>query len=168
MKDVNTVRIGRFFEAIPGLKIQAPKIQINHGADVVAWFLEISGSWFLDLRSSPGYNRRHEHQVENISPHDFWHPASPIAAEHKPISCAAVASAGREGDARSGIWRSERPGGASGSCRLDIRRGTNELEGGVIEADQLLLTNRAGSFEFNGGLLITRGAFVSNNAPFVV
>ena len=56
----------------------------------------------------------------------------------------------------------------TGTGRLDIRRGTNELEGGTIEADQLLLTNRAGSFEFKGDLLITRSAFVSNNAPFVV
>ncbi|MGH8245988.1 MAG: hypothetical protein ACREUU_06105, partial [Gammaproteobacteria bacterium] len=42
------------------------------------------------------------------------------------------------------------------------------LNAGLIEADRLFLTNTLGFFEFNGGLLITRGAVISNNVPFVV
>ena len=57
---------------------------------------------------------------------------------------------------------------ATGTASLDIRRGTNQFDFGTIEADRLLMTNRAGFFEFNGGLLITRGAIISNGVPFVV
>src|SRR5439155_830397 len=57
---------------------------------------------------------------------------------------------------------------ATGTASLDIRRGTNQFDFGTIEADRLLMTNRAGFFEFNGGLLITRGATISNGVPFVV
>lgn len=51
---------------------------------------------------------------------------------------------------------------------LEVRRGTNRLNDGLIEVDQLVLTNTAGRFEFNGGTLITRGGFISNNLPFTV
>src|SRR5438876_4332611 len=62
MKDVNTGRIGRFFEAIPGLKIQAPRSNIQRRSKhprskliteqtlaLGSWkFLDL-GSWILDL-----------------------------------------------------------------------------------------------------------------------
>jgi T5SS/PEP-CTERM-associated repeat protein len=51
---------------------------------------------------------------------------------------------------------------------LDIRRGTNQFNLGLIETDFLLMTNPLGAFEFNGGLLITHGARISNSAPFIV
>ncbi|MBI3882158.1 MAG: hypothetical protein HY301_19120 [Verrucomicrobia bacterium] len=57
---------------------------------------------------------------------------------------------------------------AAGTGVLDIRRGTNQLTSGQVNADQLVMTNGAGRFEFTGGTLITRGAFISNGAPFVV
>ena len=57
---------------------------------------------------------------------------------------------------------------AAGTGVLDVRRGTNVFNAGLIDADRLLLTNAAGVFEFNGGTLITRGAFLNNNAAFNV
>jgi T5SS/PEP-CTERM-associated repeat protein len=51
---------------------------------------------------------------------------------------------------------------------LDVRRGTNVLNAGLVEVDHLLLTNAAGNFEFNGGTLITRGATISNSSTFIV
>ncbi len=56
----------------------------------------------------------------------------------------------------------------SGTAALDIRRGTNVFNAGLIHVDQLVMNNAAGVFEFNGGTLITRGAFISNGADFVV
>ena len=56
----------------------------------------------------------------------------------------------------------------NGTGIFDVRRGTNVLVSGMLETDRLLLTNRAGSFVFNSGTLITRGATISNGAPFVV
>jgi T5SS/PEP-CTERM-associated repeat protein len=58
--------------------------------------------------------------------------------------------------------------GVGGAGLLDIRRGTNVLNAGLIEADNLLLTNGAGYFEFNGGTLNVGSATVSNGAPFTV
>jgi len=55
-----------------------------------------------------------------------------------------------------------------GTAVLDVRRGTNVLNAGLIDVDRLLLTNTLGKFEFNGGTLITRGAVISNGAPFTV
>src|SRR6185295_1933542 len=49
---------------------------------------------------------------------------------------------------------------------LEVRTGTNRLNGGAIEADRLLMTNTAGRFEFNGGTLITRGGALSNFLAF--
>jgi fibronectin-binding autotransporter adhesin len=56
---------------------------------------------------------------------------------------------------------------ALGSAVLDVRRGTNQFNAGLIDADQLRLTNALSRFEFNGGMLITRGAVISNSL-FVV
>jgi len=56
----------------------------------------------------------------------------------------------------------------SGTGALDVRRGTNVLNAGLIDADSLILTNSQGFFEFSGGTLITRGGVISNNVPFVV
>ena len=55
-----------------------------------------------------------------------------------------------------------------GTGFLDVARGTNVLNAGLIDVDRLVLTNAAGKFEFNGGTLITRSAFISNGAPVVV
>src|ERR1041385_5993963 len=51
---------------------------------------------------------------------------------------------------------------------FDWRRGTNVLNAGLIDVDQLLLTNFQGFFEFNGGTLVSRGGIISNGLPFVV
>ena len=40
------------------------------------------------------------------------------------------------------------------SSAFDIRRGTNVLNAGLIDVQQLTLTNLLGFFEFNGGTLI--------------
>jgi T5SS/PEP-CTERM-associated repeat protein len=42
---------------------------------------------------------------------------------------------------------------AAGTAVLDVRRGTNVLNAGLVQVDQLLLTNAAGKLEFNGGLV---------------
>jgi len=57
---------------------------------------------------------------------------------------------------------------AAGTSVLDVRRGTNVLNAGLVDVDQLRLTNGPGKFEFNGGTLITRGAFIQNDANFIV
>ena len=51
---------------------------------------------------------------------------------------------------------------------LDVRRGSAVFSGGTITADQLLLTNTAGTFTFNAGTLITRTATISNGLDFRV
>jgi len=56
----------------------------------------------------------------------------------------------------------------AGTAVFEILRGTNVLNAGLIEADQLLLTNSAGALAFNGGTLITRGGKVNNGQNFVV
>ena len=50
-----------------------------------------------------------------------------------------------------------------GSGILDLRRGTNVLDAGLIEAAQLLLTNALGFFEFNGGTLAVGDLTIGNN-----
>jgi len=57
---------------------------------------------------------------------------------------------------------------ASAMGVLDIRRGTNVLNAGLIEADQLLVTNTLGMFEFNGGVLSVKNSTVNNNPPLRV
>jgi len=57
---------------------------------------------------------------------------------------------------------------ASATALFDIRRGTNVFNAGLIDVDRLVLTNALGKFEFNGGTLVTRGAFINNNAAFNV
>jgi len=51
---------------------------------------------------------------------------------------------------------------------FDIRRGTNQLNSGLIEADRLLITNTLGIFEFNGGTLNVRSSTVANAQAFLV
>lgn len=57
---------------------------------------------------------------------------------------------------------------ASGTGVFNIRRGTNVLNAGLIETDNLLLTNSTGFFEFNGGLFSARSATVANGTLFTV
>src|SRR6185436_19674314 len=58
---------------------------------------------------------------------------------------------------------------SAGGGVLSVFRGTNVLNAGLIEVDKLVLSRPQGVFEFNGGTLITRGAFISNGVPsFVV
>src|SRR5439155_14107239 len=54
------------------------------------------------------------------------------------------------------------------TASLDVRRGTNVLNAGLIDVGQLRLTNTQGFFEFKGGTLITRVTVMSNGAPFIV
>ncbi|HEY6169996.1 MAG TPA: hypothetical protein VI454_18300, partial [Verrucomicrobiae bacterium] len=61
-----------------------------------------------------------------------------------------------------------RASNGTGTGKLDLRRGTNVLNSGLVDVDQVVLTNPAGVFEFNGGTLLTRGGIISNGAPFVV
>jgi len=64
-----------------------------------------------------------------------------------------------------GTLRASNP---AGNAVLEVRRGTNVLNSGLVEADFLRLTNSSGIFEFNGGTLVTRGAIISNNNNFIV
>jgi len=57
---------------------------------------------------------------------------------------------------------------ASGTGVLDVRRGTNILNAGLIEVDKLLLTNSAGRFEFNGGTLSLGQSTIANGLSFGV
>ncbi|HEX5223250.1 MAG TPA: hypothetical protein VFZ59_27065, partial [Verrucomicrobiae bacterium] len=57
---------------------------------------------------------------------------------------------------------------SAGTGALDVRRGTNVFNAGLIEVDVLRMTNVLGKFEFNGGTLITRGALITNNNGFNV
>ena len=52
------------------------------------------------------------------------------------------------------------------SAALDIRRGTNVFNAGLIQADQLLMTNVAGRFTFNGGTLVTKTLLVAGETNF--
>lgn len=57
---------------------------------------------------------------------------------------------------------------AAGAATMDIRRGTNILNDGFLEVDQLLMTNVAGVCSFNGGTLSVSNSTVNNGSPFVV
>jgi len=57
---------------------------------------------------------------------------------------------------------------ASSNAVLEAHAGTVDFEGGVITADELLLTNTAGTVLFNDGTLITRSAIIKNSQAFVV
>jgi len=57
---------------------------------------------------------------------------------------------------------------AAGTGVLGVRRGTNVLNAGLIEVDQLLMTNSAGRFDFNGGTLFARSSVVNSGQPFRV
>lgn len=55
---------------------------------------------------------------------------------------------------------------ATASAMLDVRRGTNVLTAGLIEADTLLVTNATGHFKFNGGTLSSKSTIATNGVPF--
>jgi T5SS/PEP-CTERM-associated repeat protein len=57
---------------------------------------------------------------------------------------------------------------AAGTGLLDVRRGTNVLNAGLVEVDQLLVTNTAGRFELNGGTLSVGNSKISNGQLFRV
>lgn len=57
---------------------------------------------------------------------------------------------------------------AGGAAVLDVRRGAVGFNGGTITTDRLMMTNAAGSFQFNSGTLLTAGATISNGQAFVV
>src|SRR5439155_12978162 len=57
---------------------------------------------------------------------------------------------------------------ASATGTLDIRRGTNVLNAGLIDVNRLLLTNTQGFFEFNGGTLSAGNSTVANGQLFRV
>src|SRR5207247_1680379 len=57
---------------------------------------------------------------------------------------------------------------ASQNAALDIRRGTNQLNAGVVETDLLRATNALGRFEFNGGTFNVRASTVANAQTFFV
>ncbi len=54
------------------------------------------------------------------------------------------------------------------TAELDIRRGTNVFNSGLIDTDKLIMSSTQGFFDFNGGTLITRGATINNNQSFIV
>jgi hypothetical protein len=56
----------------------------------------------------------------------------------------------------------------SGTATFDLRRGTNVLNAGLMDVDQLLLTNITGVLEFNGGTLIARSISANNGRVFRV
>lgn len=51
---------------------------------------------------------------------------------------------------------------SAGTAVLDVRRGTDRLDAGLMDVDQFVMTNTAGRFEFNGGTLIMRGGAIAN------
>jgi hypothetical protein len=57
---------------------------------------------------------------------------------------------------------------ASATAVLSVPSGTVSFNAGTITTDNLLLTNSAGQFIFNGGTLNARATSVSNGAAFVV
>jgi len=57
---------------------------------------------------------------------------------------------------------------ASNNASFIIQRGTNVLNAGLIEADQLQMTLASGFCEFNGGTLAARTANVNNGVLFTV
>lgn len=57
---------------------------------------------------------------------------------------------------------------SAGTGVLDVRRGTNVLIAGLMDADRLLLTNTAGHLDLLGGTLVTRGASVNNGQPMTI
>ena len=61
----------------------------------------------------------------------------------------------------------EATNGSAGGV-LEARRGTLTLNAGLIEADQLLMTNTQGFFQFNGGILSVRKSTVTDGQFFRV
>ena len=57
---------------------------------------------------------------------------------------------------------------ASGTAAMSIPNGSLTLSGGSLTLDNLLLTNAAGQFVFNGGTLNTKATTVGNGTAFVV
>src|SRR5204863_1309640 len=57
---------------------------------------------------------------------------------------------------------------AAGTSFLEVRRGTNVLNAGLVDVDVLRLTNTLGFFEFNGGTLSSRNTTINNGLPFRV
>jgi T5SS/PEP-CTERM-associated repeat protein len=55
---------------------------------------------------------------------------------------------------------------SAGTATLDIRRGTNVLNGGLVDADRLFVTNALGRFEFLKGLLRSRYTEITNGFAF--
>ena len=55
-----------------------------------------------------------------------------------------------------------------GTGTYDIRRGTNIQNGGTVRAGNLLVTNTLGSYQFNGGSLITKNTAYSNGTDFIL
>ena len=51
----------------------------------------------------------------------------------------------------------------TGNGTLDVRRGTNVLNAGLIEVDRLLVTNTSGRFVFNGGTLAVGKITIANS-----
>ncbi len=57
---------------------------------------------------------------------------------------------------------------STGTAALEVLRGTNVLNSGLVEVDRLLLTNSTGFCEFNGGTLSTAGTTNNNGRAFTV
>jgi hypothetical protein len=51
---------------------------------------------------------------------------------------------------------------------LDVQRGTNVLNAGLIDVARLQVTNVLGRFEFNGGTLVASGTSIANGRVFTV
>jgi T5SS/PEP-CTERM-associated repeat protein len=57
---------------------------------------------------------------------------------------------------------------AGGTATLDIRRGTNVLNGGLVDVDRLFVTNSLGRFELLKGILRSRWTVITNGFAFEV
>src|SRR5204863_5068577 len=55
---------------------------------------------------------------------------------------------------------------AAGTSFLEVRRGTNVLNAGLVDVDVLRLTNTLGFFDFNGGTLSVKNSTVNNGQLF--
>jgi T5SS/PEP-CTERM-associated repeat protein len=57
---------------------------------------------------------------------------------------------------------------SAGAGSMSILSGNLTLSGGSVSTDSLLLTNSAGTFAFNTGILNVKNATVANGSPFIV
>jgi len=164
--------IGASFSLRVGETGSGNRLEINNGASVVSRFGEI------------GADTGSNNQVVVTGPGSLWTNAETFAVgrygnrNRLIVSNAATFFSGERlniGEETIGTNNQVVVDGgvllvtnALGGAILEVRRGTNLFNAGLMEVDQLLITNVLGKFRFNGGTLITHGAFIRNGDNFEV